>query len=144
MQQLLLTLLVIARLQGGSLHDERAIRAIGPELSSRWNRGDAKACAALWTEEGSLVTPDGTRVDGRDQIEQLLGRDFEKLFKGSHGQYTVQVIDWLTPDAAFVDMELALSGLTRPDGTAGRDQTVQMVARVAKQRGRWLLANVRS
>jgi len=144
MQQLLLTLLVIARLQGGSLHDERAIRAIGPELSSRWNRGDAKACAALWTEEGSLITPDGTRVDGRDQIEQLLARDFEKLFKGSQGQYTVQVIDWLKPDAAFVDMELALSGLMRPDGTPRRDQTVQMVASVSKQQGRWLLANVRS
>jgi uncharacterized protein (TIGR02246 family) len=142
MQHLLLMLLALARV--GSVEDERAIRAIGPELSSRWNRGDAKACAALWTEEGSLVTPDGTRVDGRDQIEQLFARDFEKLFKGSRGQYTVQVIDWFKPDAAFVDMELALSGLTRPGGKPGRDQTVQMVASIVKQRGRWLLANVRS
>ncbi len=62
---------------------EQAIRSIGPELSANClNRSDARTCARFWADDGSLVTPDGTRVDGPEEIQKLLARDLTNLFKG--------------------------------------------------------------
>ncbi|HXN42225.1 MAG TPA: SgcJ/EcaC family oxidoreductase [Myxococcaceae bacterium] len=129
----------------GSIEDEKAIRALGPALSSQcWARSDAKACAAFWAEEGSLVTPNGSRIDGQGEIEKLLDKDLKGLFKGSTSQCTVQTIQWLKPDAAFVDIEQVVTGLTRPDGGVAREQTIQLAATVVRRSGRWLIADARS
>src|SRR5260370_9931088 len=97
---------VDGREPSGSIEDEQAIRALGPALSSQcWARSDAKACATFWTDEGSLVTPDGTRVDGQGEIEKLLDKDLKGLFQGSTSRGTVQTIQCLKPDPAFVEIE---------------------------------------
>jgi uncharacterized protein (TIGR02246 family) len=117
---------------------EQAIRAIGPEFSaSCWNSSDAKACAQFWADDGSLVTPDGTRVDGREEIEKLLTRDLAGLFKGSKSQCTVQTVHWLKPDLAFIDLEQALTGMKA-------DQKVQYAATVVNRANRWRLMDVRT
>src|SRR5436190_12531336 len=35
-----------------------------------FNRGDAKAVAALWTEDGNYIDESGKRFEGRDAIEK--------------------------------------------------------------------------
>ena len=123
---------------------EQAIRAIGPELTRCWNKSDAKACAQFWADEGSLVTPDGTRVDGREKIEELLARDLAGLFKGSTSRCTIQTVHWLKPELAFVDVEHVVSGMIGPKNGAIRDQKIKYAATVARRGDRWVFMDVRS
>lgn len=124
---------------------EQAIRAIGPEFSVNClNRSDARTCAQFWADDGSLVTPDGTRVDGPEEIQKLLARDLTNLFKGSRSQCTIQTVHWLRPDLAFIDMEHALTGLTHPDGGAIPAQKLQYAATVVNRANRWMFMDVRT
>lgn len=39
-----------------------------------WNRHDAAAMAALFAPDATLVTPRGTRVEGREALAEVLGQ----------------------------------------------------------------------
>src|SRR5438309_664474 len=49
--------------------DEDAIRKQTAALVKAFNKGDAKALATLWTEEGEYIDDDGTSFRGRAAIE---------------------------------------------------------------------------
>jgi hypothetical protein len=46
------------------------------EFIAAFNRGDAKALATLWTEDGRYVDPNGVEVKGREALEKM----YEALF----------------------------------------------------------------
>src|SRR4051812_18219429 len=56
-----------ARQEGGE--DEKAIRATAEAFTQAFNRGDAKAVAALWNADGEYVDEDGSRFQGREAIQ---------------------------------------------------------------------------
>src|SRR5262245_32923893 len=58
--------------------DEDAIRKASAELTAALEKGDAKALAALWTEEGEYVADDGTTVRGRAALEAAYAKFFAK------------------------------------------------------------------
>src|SRR5262245_20445959 len=51
--------------QAESNQNEKAIRATAVAFADAFNRGDAKAVAALWIENGSLAVEQGDVVRGR-------------------------------------------------------------------------------
>ena len=61
---------------------ESAIRAAEKAFVQAFNRGDAKAVAALWTIDGSLVTGQGRVLKGRQAIED----EYAAFFKDHPGQ----------------------------------------------------------
>ena len=48
---------------------EAAIRAAAPAWGAAWNAGDAKALAALYTEDATVMAPGGEPAQGRAAIE---------------------------------------------------------------------------
>jgi uncharacterized protein (TIGR02246 family) len=58
--------------------DVAEVRKTGEKFVRAFNKGDAKAMAALWAPEGEYVGPDGDTVKGRDAIQKDYAEFFEK------------------------------------------------------------------
>jgi uncharacterized protein (TIGR02246 family) len=58
--------------------DEAAVRKTADAFAKAFDKGDAKAVAALWTEQGEFVGPDGETLRGRKEIEKGYAEFFEK------------------------------------------------------------------
>jgi uncharacterized protein (TIGR02246 family) len=79
-----------------------AIQASEHAFVEAFNRGDAKAVAALWTPEGSLVDDQGQAFKGRKAIEG----EYAAFFKENAGariEVAIQSIETPTPDTAIED-----------------------------------------
>jgi uncharacterized protein (TIGR02246 family) len=56
---------------------EAGIKAITVEYVKAFNAADAKAAAALWTENGEYTDADGEVINGRSEIEKSLAAHFK-------------------------------------------------------------------
>ena len=61
--------------------EESAIRATIDSYVAAYNRGDAKAVAAHWSESGEWISPAGQRFQGKQAIE----KEMQSLFKREQG-----------------------------------------------------------
>ena len=52
--------------------DERAIRDGIDQVLTGVNSGDAALAAAAFTDDAVMLTPDGSRIDGREPIQEVL------------------------------------------------------------------------
>src|SRR5262245_11728789 len=57
--------------------DRAAIQAASREFAAAFNKGDAKAVAALWTEQGECYDAAGEPILGRAAIEQAFAEFFK-------------------------------------------------------------------
>src|SRR5262245_57028824 len=58
--------------------DEKAIREAAQALARAFEKGDAKAVAAFWTEDGEYVEEGGAPVRGRDALAKAYADFFAK------------------------------------------------------------------
>ncbi len=82
--------------------DEAAIRAAEQAFVQAFNRGDARAVAALWTPHGSLADDQGRRFEGRKAIED----EYAKFFRehpGAKIEVASQSIERPVPGTALED-----------------------------------------
>lgn len=106
------------------LGDERLIRQIALLFQSAWARADAEELAALWTDDGDVVHPDGNVERGRSTIRQHRAELFaRKEYRGSRHPLTVGAIQFRRPDVAVVDGSWELSGVR--DGSGAEAAPVQ-------------------
>jgi uncharacterized protein (TIGR02246 family) len=112
--------------------DEAPIRALATQMTDAWNRGNASDFAAVFAEDGELISGDGTRSVGRQEIERYTAR---LLMKPT--QFTASVIG-----VRFIDRDVALwtadGGFLRPGETviAPGQRGIQSLV-VRRDTGRW-------
>jgi len=115
--------------------DEDAIRAAVESYVAAYNRGDAKAVAAHWSESGEWISPAGQRFQGRQAIE----RELEALFAANKGVR----IEVLQPSIRTVSKDVAVEEGTvrviRPDEPPA-DSTYLAIH--VKKDGQWKLDSV--
>jgi uncharacterized protein (TIGR02246 family) len=116
--------------------DEKAIKRVTDEFARAFNAGDAKAVAALYTDDAEVIDEYGERIQGRPTIQDFYSALFNER-KGATIEISMVALHFLGPDVAKED------GRTRVKSTAGepatyRDYTVVYV----KQGGRWLHSSV--
>jgi uncharacterized protein (TIGR02246 family) len=120
-----------------SAGDEAAIRKAAADYVEAYQKGDAKALAALWGPDAEYLNPtSGRRVKGRQAIEQ----EFDRIFKqggASQLEVTIHSIRFLTPDVAIEEGEARVT----PEGEAPEESTYMAIH--VKRDGRWLLESVR-
>jgi uncharacterized protein (TIGR02246 family) len=125
---------------GGTLHpnDEvAAIRAASQDFIAAFERGDAKATAALWTEDGELVDGSGRVFTGRPAIEEEYAR-FYAANPGVKLRITVDAVRLLGNDAAIEDGRAVLEPAPAGVPTTGKYTAVHV-----KRDGKWLMTTVR-
>src|SRR5436190_5570931 len=120
--------------QKGGGGDPAAVKKSSQEFAKAFAKGDAKAVAALWTEQGELHHPGGGLVRGRADIEKLFAEFFKDNPKAQ--------IEVLTEQVRFPAPDLAIEeGLLRLT-VAGKDlpTTTMFSATHIRQNGEWKIA----
>jgi uncharacterized protein (TIGR02246 family) len=117
--------------------DEKAIQAATASFVKAYNAGDAKAIAALFTDDAESIDEDGTQVQGR----QAIGNSFAETFAASPGSKMELKIDsrrFLSPDVVKEEGRCTIT----PARAGGPDVDRYTVLYVKKD-GKWLQSSVR-
>ena len=127
-----------AKLSASDSNGERAaIRAASESFVAAFNKADAKAVAALWTEQGDLTNDSGRTVTGREAIEQ----EYAGFFKANPGakiRLAIDSLKLLSDSAAIEDGRAVLD-----PAPAGAPATSKYTAIHVKADGKWLMSTVR-
>jgi uncharacterized protein (TIGR02246 family) len=67
--------------------DRAAIRQTGKAFIKAFEKGDAKAVAGFWTEQGEYISDDGTALRGREAIED----EYTDLFAKRKGDTKIEI-----------------------------------------------------
>lgn len=119
-----------------------ALRQSIAQFNEAFNRGDARAVASFWAQDGTLINPAGREARGPAEVARVFGEDSKSILGGSTSVFTIRSVRQLSPDTVFLDLEHTLNDYHAPDGTVGtKHQHVAMVAR--KQGDTWKALDVR-
>jgi uncharacterized protein (TIGR02246 family) len=120
------------------MSDEDALRQLGNALVEAFNRGDAKAYAAVFAPDGDNLDSFGGLTKGRDNIEKLAAGFFAGPYRGARITNNDDHIRVLTPTIAISDFsnEVMLANAA-PRKLSG-------VSVAMKQDGKWVLVALRA
>jgi uncharacterized protein (TIGR02246 family) len=124
--------------------DETAIRAIVDSEVAAWNRGDAKAFAARFEQDGSFTNIIGQTSFDHATFEQRHEHIFATVYKGSTMKQNIQRIKFITSDVALVDVEALVTGYQRlPPGVQAPDGILrtELQQLFVKRNGEWWIAS---
>jgi uncharacterized protein (TIGR02246 family) len=124
-------------LLGDRRADATAIKHVTEAFTQAFNSGDARAVAALYTDDAELIDEYGERVQGRRLIQDFYDALFSER-KGATIDVSVSSLRFLGPDVAREE------GLTRVK-SAGNEPALARKYEVlyVKQAGQWLHSSVR-
>jgi len=120
--------------------DEAAIRdVVQTRQQQAWNEHDAKAYAALFSEDGDVVNVVGWWWRGRDEIERKLTDAFALVFRESTLTITEATVRFLTPEIAVAHARWTMSGARTPPGIPEPREGLQTIV-LQKFGGNWMIA----
>jgi uncharacterized protein (TIGR02246 family) len=93
--------------------EEVSIRKVIDAEEDAWNRGDAKAFAARFQEDGAFTDVFGAVSHTRAELEKRQVDFFTSLFKGSRLALKVRKVRFLRPDVAIVEIDTEISGFRK-------------------------------
>jgi uncharacterized protein (TIGR02246 family) len=117
--------------------DREAIRQTSADFTKALEKGDAKALAFFWTEEGEYVAGDGTTLHGRAAVEE----SYAKFFKDNPNlqlDVVPESLRFLSRDSA---VEEGYAKLTK--GKAGEPTSSRYSTLYVRENGKWLVAVLR-
>jgi uncharacterized protein (TIGR02246 family) len=138
-----LVLLFAASAQAAGSKDEDAIKARVAEFSALFSKGDAKAVAAFFADDGTLVNPVGMKGKGPAEIEKIIATDIATILKDTKMELTVVQYRAVGKDAAWVELEHSVNGAKAPDGKAMPTLTFHVPALLVKKGKNWMIAEAR-
>ena len=123
--------------------DEDAIKARVASFIDLFNKGEAKAMAAYWVEDGTLVNPAGVMGTGRAEIEKVIAGDEATILKGTKMTMAVKHVRMVGKDAAWVELEHEVTGAMAPDGKALPPMTFHVPCLMVKKGKEWMISDAR-
>ena len=121
--------------------DEAAIRQLLDGLVEAWNRGDAKAFAARYRDDGSFTNVFGTLHLGHDEFVRRHADVFRGFLKGTKITMTARSLRFVRPDVAVADVDMAYTGFqTLPRGVSAMPDGLvhsALLMVLVKEAGAW-------
>jgi uncharacterized protein (TIGR02246 family) len=115
--------------------EEQAVRKVVADFAEAINRGDAKAFAALFTDDADFVVITGKYLKGRNEIVTYHSELFTGDFQRSHLDVTSVAIRFLCPDVAVARVA------TKRTENGGKEMRTSFPMFVlTKQSQSWLIA----
>jgi uncharacterized protein (TIGR02246 family) len=118
--------------------DEAAIRQVQAMQADAWNRHDAAAYAALFTEDGDCVNVVGWWWKGRAQIQSKLTAAFAFVFRESQLTITDTSVRFLSPTIAVAHVTWTMTGAKTPPGMPEPKIGIEIQV-LQKKSGHWLI-----
>lgn len=116
---------------------EADFKKLADDFSAAWAKGDAKAIAALYTEDASRLNGDGTIAAGRVAIAQSMAEALAGPWKGTTLTITANPSKRVTDDVYLGEGKYQISGGTPPPGAPTSGSYMNTLVRSG---GRWLIA----
>ena len=126
-----------ARAANQEADDKEAIFNNAKAFVDAFERGDAKALAAFWAQDGDYVDLAGRRLQGRPAIEDAF-KEFFTENKSLKLRIDVNSVRFVTPDTAIED---GVTSLIPADGAPPNQARYTNVH--VKRGGQWVLQSVR-
>lgn len=117
---------------------DQAVRETAQRFVDAFDKGDAKAVAALWAEDGDYVDESGERTIGREAIQKKYAAFFAAN-AGAKFEVAIDAIHQAGAETAIEDgrSKLTLAGQTQ-QASSGRYTVVHV-----KRNGQWQIASAR-
>ena len=126
--------------ENGQKSDEAAIRGVMDGFMDAWNRHDANAWAALFSEDGDFTNVRGMGASGRPKIEEFHASRFATIFKNSNQKYTDIKTRFIRPDVAAVDVHWEMTGAADTAGNPSPLRKGLLNFTMEKNKGKWQIA----
>jgi uncharacterized protein (TIGR02246 family) len=123
--------------QSGRGEDQRAIRAVLDRFIEAWNRHDAHAFAAVFSEDADFTNWRGAGASGRSKIEEAHAPMFATVFKNSRQKYSEIKTRFIRDDVAAVDMHWEMTGVMDTHGQPRPDREGLLSFVMSKDAGQW-------
>jgi uncharacterized protein (TIGR02246 family) len=117
--------------------DEAAVRQATADFIKAVEKGDAKAVAAVWTEDGEYIQDDGSTIRGRSAIEEAYAKAFAKR-KNKKLEITVETIRFPSKETAVEEGYAKMYKDDSEQPTASRYSVLHV-----REGGHWLMAMLR-
>jgi uncharacterized protein (TIGR02246 family) len=118
--------------------DEESIKELQVRQADAWNRHDAAAYAALFTEDGECVNVLGWWWKGRAEIQGKLSAAFAFVFRESHLTIADTTVRLLSPTIAVAHVRWTMTGAKSPPGAPEPKQGIEIQV-LQKKAGHWLI-----
>ena len=116
--------------------DKALLADIPMQMVAAWNRGDADAFAAPFTDTANFVGFEGTHLRGREEIAAFHRQIFATVVKGTDLEGGVRFVRLLATDRAVIHSWVRYTNLPGVHPTTpGRDSMQLYVA--TKRAGQW-------
>jgi uncharacterized protein (TIGR02246 family) len=115
-----------------SMDADTAIRAGSQAWAAAWNAGDAKALAALYTEDAIVMAPGGEPAQGRTAIMEAFQAAIEEAAGAQNKTMTKEVM-------AMGDWAIELGGFVTDAASGSHLDHGPFIAVWKKVDGKWLI-----
>lgn len=112
-----------------------AIQKLIQDYEVAFNKGDAKAVAALYTTDAVLLSPTGGLCVGRAEIESDMAEALSGPFKWAKATLRIGRVQMIKPDVALVQGTVEIAGTSTP--MSGR-----YLSTMVRESGEWQLASI--
>ena len=118
---------------------ESKLQSLVQRVLDAWERGDGRALAAAFAEDGDVILFDGSCLHGRPQIEAVMQHLFDTTLKGTRCLAQVKALRFVTPEVALMQ---TLGGVVFPEETVIPVERCSIQTFVAVRiRGTWSVAS---
>jgi uncharacterized protein (TIGR02246 family) len=121
--------------------DEQAVRKVLASFDEAFNRHDADAVSALFTDDAEFVNVAGMWWRGRAEIKRGSAFVLANIFQNTRLQTDSVSVRFPTRDAAAaVVTQHTVGAFVLPDGTRVASTNNRLTYFLVKKKGRWMIA----
>jgi len=124
--------------------DERAIRGLKDTFCKALLSGDARLRASVWTEDGTVVPPQGGLFQGRDVLARHFETERASITRDSTASFTDYRFRFINRDTALVDATLELRNVLGPDGKVAPRVPIAVTFTAVRKASAWLIQDERA
>jgi uncharacterized protein (TIGR02246 family) len=122
--------------------DSAGVQQLINSYMDGFNRHDAHAVAALFSDDGDFTNALQITTHGQKEIDEHLGPVFATRLKNARRTYTLRNIRFLTPTIALATTDYQLEGLTDPSVTATPPHKGLLTWVVRKSQRKWMIESL--
>ncbi len=121
--------------------DEQAVREVIVNFGEAWNRHDADAILALFTDDADWINVAGNWWHGRAEHQRETAWVHEHVFKNARGHTGHVALRFPTPNTAVAILTHEVDSFVLPDGTRNPGGNHRLSFFLVKHQGRWLITS---